>query len=108
MTLLKNDDVGPPEATCGSGYPQARRGQTSLKRAALNEWENEGGHISGRHRAKPLLDDSPAFSLSLPELAAMRARLHADFSNGLVGERHNTFQHRTRVLAQLTKAFPGG
>lgn len=37
-------------------------------------------------------------------LAAMRARLNADVANGLVGQLHNTLRHRTRVLAQLTKA----
>src|SRR5690242_19380034 len=103
MTLFKNGNPGPLAADCGSANPQARPRRAGPRRAALNEWENEGGHISGRHRPKRFLDDS-GFSLSPTELAVMRTRLNADFANGLVGERHNTFQHRTRVLRRLAAA----
>lgn len=32
----------------------------------------------------------------------MDRALSADFANGLVGARHNTYQHRLRVLRQMT------
>ncbi|MDQ8756744.1 hypothetical protein RCO27_10940 [Sphingosinicella sp. LHD-64] len=38
------------------------------------------------------------------DLAAMRARFVADFSGGLMGQHHNTYQHRARVLRQQTDA----
>lgn len=36
--------------------------------------------------------------------AAMQARFEADFANGRIGQRHNTFQHRQRVLRQTAEA----
>lgn len=41
-------------------------------------------------------------SAPVPDLVAMRARFMADFVGGRVGRHHNTFQHRERVLRQLT------
>jgi hypothetical protein len=38
----------------------------------------------------------------IPDLVAMRARFMADFIGGRIGQHHNTFQHRERVLRQLT------
>jgi len=32
----------------------------------------------------------------------MSGTLSCDFANGSVGERHNTFEHRSRLLRQLT------
>lgn len=37
-------------------------------------------------------------------LAAMRAQFLSDFSNGRMGQHHNTFQHRARILRQLDAA----
>ena len=34
----------------------------------------------------------------------MRAQFIADFVEGRIGRHHNTFQHRERVLRQLTQA----
>jgi hypothetical protein len=39
-------------------------------------------------------------------LPAMRARFLADFTHGRMGQEHNTFQHRARVLRQLAQARP--
>jgi hypothetical protein len=36
------------------------------------------------------------------ELAAMRAQFLADFAGGTMGRHHNTYQHRSRVLRQMT------
>lgn len=35
-------------------------------------------------------------------LADMTAAFSCDFVNGRVGEHHNTFEHRSRVLRQMT------
>lgn len=96
MIPFENDDVGPAVAAPAWDYAEAPAG-AAVRRTVLNDWENEGGHVSGRHPAEAVGPPRP------PGLAAMRARLNTDFANGLVGQRHNTFQHRSRVLAQLTK-----
>ena len=35
------------------------------------------------------------------ELAAMRAQFIADFAGGTMGNRHNTYEHRSRILRQM-------
>lgn len=61
----------------------------------------------------PSFEDDPAPGQSLspaqpasipaaPDLAAMRAQFMTDFTGGRIGQHHNTFQHRERVLRQLT------
>ena len=49
-----------------------------------------------------LRDDNGADPASIPDLAAMRAKLFNDFANGVVGQHHNSFQHRSRILRQLS------
>lgn len=41
-------------------------------------------------------------------LPAMRARFIADFTSGRMGQDHNTFQHRERILRQLAQPRRGG
>lgn len=36
------------------------------------------------------------------QVRRMSGTLSCDFANGNVGERHNTFEHRSRLLRQLT------
>lgn len=71
---------------------------------AVQSWENEGGHFPDlRSVATQPSDTSQSIGkvAAAPEnLAAMRARFRFDFSHGLMGERHNTFQHRSRMLRQ--------
>lgn len=38
-------------------------------------------------------------------LADMTAAFSDDFANARVGERHNTYQHRSRVLRQMTASL---
>lgn len=45
---------------------------------------------------------SPVLLPPIPDLVAMRARFTADFVGGRIGQHRNTFQHRERVLRQLT------
>ena len=47
------------------------------------------------------LDSSEADALEAA-LADMSAAFSSDFVNGRVGERHNTYEHRSRVLRQMT------
>ena len=46
------------------------------------------------------LDGSEADALEAA-LADMTAALSGDFANGRVGERHNGYEHRSRVLRQM-------
>ena len=86
----------------GSG---SRKFGTRLSPSSLRNWENEGGSHSGRPSAAPeLVGSSPSTSPSTGDsgdVADMQARLNADFANGLVGQRFNTYEHRTRVIRQL-------
>ena len=43
-----------------------------------------------------------------PGPTAMRARFMADFTGGRIGQHHNTFQHRERVIRQLTAQAQAG
>ena len=38
-------------------------------------------------------------------LSDMTAAFSSDFVNGRVGEHHNTFEHRSRVLRQMTESL---
>jgi hypothetical protein len=52
----------------------------------------------------PLQDPDVRPGRAPPDLPAMRARFIADFVGGRIGQHHNTFQHRERVLRQITQA----
>lgn len=72
---------------------------------AVENWENEGGHFPGPGRDS----GKGVAAVQVPRigsvrLVAMRTSLMADFANGLVGQHYNTFQHRARILDQLTDA----
>jgi hypothetical protein len=65
-------------------------------REALDNWLNEGGH---------LLPSAAKGSPKVPQEEALRdmaSLFISDFANGRVGQHHNTFQHRARILRQLT------
>jgi len=48
-------------------------------------------------------DPIPADLASLDaQVRRMSGTLSCDFANGRIGERHNTFEHRSRLLRQLT------
>lgn len=79
-------------------------------RVAVESWENEGGHFP----SLPSLSTVPS-NVSSPvpdqglesrELAAMRAKFVADFTGGTMGQHHNTYQHRSRVLRRLAAERP--
>lgn len=95
---------------------QRARGQAPVKRAertlaepkdvAVEDWENEGGQLRNLRSAAISPTDASQRARERPtpsaELAAMRTKFLADFAGGFVGQHHNTFQHRSRVLRQLT------
>ena len=51
------------------------------------------------HFPNPLTADLAALD---DQVARMSGTLSCDFTNGSVGQRYNTYEHRTRVLRQLT------
>jgi hypothetical protein len=74
-------------------------------RRALQRWSNEGGHCPAdpKIRGGPIIFASSAGQKSLKDqVDRMSSALAADFANGLVGTHYNTFQHRSRVLRQMT------
>jgi hypothetical protein len=85
-------------------YPSSdARREAELRRAEAN-WENEGGDCSGfngrsNYMAAPSRGTRELESQA-ERVTAMMAALSSDYANGRVGLRHNTFEHRSRVLRQ--------
>lgn len=79
-------------------------------RVAVESWENEGGHFPSLSRLSTMPGNvsspAPDQTSESPELAAMRAKFLADFSGGTMGQHHNTYQHRSRVLRRLAADRP--
>ena len=77
---------------------------------AVESWENEGGHFPSLPSLSTMPSNVsspvPDQSSESPELAAMRAKFLADFSGGTMGQHHNTYQHRSRVLRRLAAEPP--
>ena len=79
-------------------------------RVAVESWENEGGHFPSlpglatvpSNVSSPVPDQTS----ESPELALMRAKFVADFTGGTMGQHHNTYQHRSRVLRRLAAERP--
>jgi len=72
-------------------------------RAALENWENEGGNLLVTPLSRPTGHRTAREADALE--AALRDMTHAlsrDFSEGRVGARYNSYVHRSRVLRQLT------
>jgi len=79
----------------------------ACRSSSVANWENEGGHLAGRHSIVPL----PALSSCEVERLQVQVNLASiklvnDFANGRVGLRYNTYAHRARVL-RLQKAELG-
>lgn len=78
------DAISSALVECPSASPEI---QSDKK--AVDRWINEGGRFTDLQALREAV-------------RVMDMKLLADFTNGLVGEHHNTFQHRSRVLRQLT------
>jgi hypothetical protein len=72
---------------------------------AVESWENEGGHFPSLASVSAVpIDSLPVVrteATKSPDLTAMRAKFLADFVGGAMGQHHNTYQHRSRVLRRL-------
>jgi hypothetical protein len=73
---------------------------------AEENWENEGGHLPGFSGVNcgptmipRLAGEAESFAMQIRTMEAIFSR---DFANGRVGTRYNTYQHRSRVVRQLT------
>lgn len=74
--------------------------------SAEDSWENEGGHLprldsANRQAATPMPTLGELEGLAT-EVRIMASTFSRDFANGRVGTRYNTYEHRSRVLRQLT------
>lgn len=74
---------------------------------AEQRWENEGGQLSGFSNVSS--GQMTSLGLHAPEIESLSAEillmartLYDDLANGRIGKRYNTFEHRSRVLRQLT------
>ncbi len=65
---------------------------------AVARWENEGGHLSGALAGA----GDVTIAAAAARIRDLEAALRHDFSNGLVGTRFNTFEHRSRIIRQLS------
>lgn len=79
-----------------------------LATPAHDSWENEGGHLLGQgsEDASPLpamkafaSDESECLAA---EVQVMKRALLNDLASGRMGSRYNTYEHRARVLRQLS------
>lgn len=81
-------------------YPSSRGEE---QRSAVENWENEGGYFprfpSLQNSATTVVTDPDPLATEIDRLTKTLA---SDFANGRVGKRYNTYQHRSRVIRQLT------
>ncbi len=87
-------------ATLGTKALPAR--SLLLGTRAVERWENEGGKVSAPpifFAGNPLRTGERV--LLTDRVARTNATFAADFADGRMGTRHNTFQHRARVLRQM-------
>jgi len=101
--------AGTSQGPCGPPpMPSVSADGESARHVAMQRWENEGGHLR-ESRNVAITPTSVSLAIAEPDpsdvrLLAMRAEFLADFAGGRMGQHHNTFQHRSRVLRQLTGA----
>ncbi len=103
--LPKRRPFAPLKATRPAANAAKRAIPISAPQAGVEQWENEGGHLRGERAAAIRSADAPPVESGRPgqDLEAMKAQFAADFADGLIGRNHNTYQHRARVLRQLSR-----
>lgn len=73
------------------------------RQSAVENWENEGGRFPEfaplRHPSSVVVTGPDQLA---DEIDQLTKALASDFANGCVGKRYNTYQHRSRVIRQLT------
>ena len=99
-----SDMKGPQPAVGATGSPaQFSVGQSS----AEDSWANEGGCFfesasspsPGPTRSQSMFTEWDGLAKRMHEMAG---NLSSDFAHGRIGTRHHIFEHRSRVLRQLT------
>lgn len=80
--------------------------QISIPHVILEKWENEGGSIrhpttSLQSSASPPSQHEKAKDLA-ERICSMSDQLFHDFADGRVGQRFNTYEHRSRVIRRMT------
>ena len=83
------------------------------RRSAVESWENEGGHFPEfapiRNPSAAVPEPSATDSATQrAEIESLTRKLADDFANGRVGKRYSTYQHRARVIRQLTAIWNAG
>lgn len=97
--LLKPADVTASNTAVGASSSHDRS-------AAEQSWDNEGGcaFVTTATKLVPA-NIRPHVSTEIydltTQLQAMTERLNEDFSNARVGARHQTYEHRSRMVRQL-------
>lgn len=80
--------------------------QASIPHVAVEKWENEGGRVEHpvaltQRSASPSSSRRDADDMA-GQLRLMSDTLAQDYANGRVGQRFNTYAHRSRVIRQMT------
>ena len=99
MTPAPDDPLSAALAACRCDDAGTREGEQGRK-------PEQGPSRSAR--AVPIVPSDVSAIVPDPatagaELAAMRAQFIADFAGGTMGRRHNTYEHRARILRQLAR-----
>jgi hypothetical protein len=90
-----------------AGRGRSAAGGRNNLAAAVDRWEDEGGFVRGTVPARP--PQATISSSTTDEVDALASQvsrvaraLASDYSEGRIGIRYNTFQHRSRVLRQMS------
>jgi len=83
------------------------------RRSAVESWENEGGHFPAFAPIRNPSASGPQTAVTdsdtqRAEIDWLTRKLADDFANGRVGKRYSTYQHRMRVIRQLTAIWNAG
>lgn len=108
-----SEGLKPGPTAAGSRGMAVSSPHTAERRSAVEGWENEGGHFPA---FTPCRNPRPAASepaatdcdTQRAEIDWLTRKLADDFANGRVGKRYSTYQHRMRVIRQLTAIWNAG
>jgi chemotaxis protein histidine kinase CheA len=96
-----------PKPSDAMAFHAAVIGRSDHRRSAAEEsWDNEGGCAFVTAATRLLTPDSRARAFTelndlTAQLRAMTQRLNDDFVNARIGVRHQTYEHRSRMVRQL-------
>lgn len=101
---IETSSVRRPVDAGGPGAAAEAPNTGIAPQVAAERGETQDGRPSGHGAVAIDPTDVSLVAARAPsaELAAMQARFTSDLVDGLVGSRFNTYQHRARVLRQLS------